>query len=69
MPKFTLEINTDNAAFYPFPGYELRRLLREIADGIVDEDNAGDAGDEPVFDSNGNRCGHWTWEVDGERKG
>lgn len=50
----TVEIATDNAAFDPEPGYELARILRDLADNL----EQGSAPDTFVLrDVNGNKVG------------
>lgn len=54
--KFTLEIDCDNAAFDPSPGEEINRILSRLAE-CGEPFAAGDQA--PLFDTNGNRVGHW----------
>lgn len=53
MSKFTLEIQTNNAAFTS-PEAEVERILRTVADRVKDGYTHGN-----LFDINGNRCGEW----------
>jgi|6_EtaG_2_1085325.scaffolds.fasta_scaffold04235_7 DNA-directed RNA polymerase subunit M/transcription elongation factor TFIIS len=52
---FKLTIETDNAAFDPYPEMETARILRVIAEQIEGAANAGAA-----VDINGNRVGSFT---------
>jgi len=52
-----IEIATENAAFYLHdhaPGYELARILRDVANRI----EAG-ATEGPIYDVNGNKVGRY----------
>ena len=60
---FTLTIRTANAAFENFPGFELARLLREIADSI-EETTDDDA--SVIRDINGHRVGQWNFTTEEE---
>lgn len=60
MAKFTLTIETDNAAFDDNGlGSELRHMFHDVADKV--ERGWATA---PVFDSNGNNCGRWLIRMD-----
>jgi len=48
-----IEIQTDNAAFSEGGGYEVARILRELATKI----EGGHDGPIPLMDINGNRVG------------
>ena len=65
--KFTIEITCDNAAFHPFDGQEIRRILSKLGRILPDEmsDMADQAGEvyRTLADINGNRVGHF--EVQG----
>lgn len=50
---FTLEIKTSNAAFEGMAGYEVARILREVADTVEERDSI----DMAVMDINGNNVG------------
>jgi hypothetical protein len=52
--KYTIEIDTSNAAFDDAPMHEVARILRELADYLEETDNATD---QPLRDVNGNRVG------------
>jgi hypothetical protein len=52
MKKFTVVIQTENAAFEE-PATELARILRELADRV----EGGQLPPMTIHDSNGNRCG------------
>lgn len=51
--KYTIEIETDNDAFLPDPNVETARILRELAQRLVDEAPA----EVTLRDANGNRVG------------
>lgn len=53
---FKCSFSTDNAAFDEFPASETARILREIARKIEQGESLGGG---PVYDSNGNKIGHW----------
>ena len=55
---FKLTIETNNAAFEPYPEMETARILREIADVLEGAANAGTA-----TDINGNAVGKFYLEV------
>jgi len=62
--KLTIEIEMDNACFEgSMSGYEVAKILTELAsksyksDGL-EIDYCGE-GEQPIKDSNGNKCGHW----------
>lgn len=57
MSSFELHIDTDNAAF-DYPGPEVARILRELADLLDD----GVTGHGPLRDVNGNRVGSWEYK-------
>ena len=61
--KLSIEIDMDNAAFNGgMSGYEVARILTKLAskshDSSLDVDYLGE-GEQPIRDSNGNKCGHW----------
>tara|TARA_R100001082_G_scaffold100912_1_gene70253 strand:- start:366 stop:596 length:231 start_codon:yes stop_codon:yes gene_type:complete len=61
--KLTIEIEMDNAAFDGgMSGYEVARILTKLAskshDTSLEVDYCGE-GEQPIRDSNGNKCGHW----------
>lgn len=60
--SFTLEFETENAAFADNPGYEIARILRKIARRIEfsPQDLAGDV--VVIADLNGNTVGQWQWD-------
>lgn len=60
-----IEIHTDNDAFVE--GYEVPRILRELADK-VERGDIGAGAIYPVRDINGNRTGTLAWD-DGEGDG
>lgn len=55
---FTLTIETNNAAFEDGRGYEIARILRDLADS-VEEVGAEIYSARGVYDYNGNRVGSW----------
>ena len=57
--KLKIEIECDNAAFGDAPEWEVARILRELADRVIDEDCLA----HPIFDANGNRVGRSTVEA------
>ena len=52
---FTIKIETDNNAFAPYPGYEVARILRQVAD--ISEEHGSPPDSLVVFDINGNKVG------------
>ena len=57
MGKFTLTIDTDNAAFAEGGTLsEVARILRELADDLGEDECVGGN----LFDINGNTVGRWT---------
>lgn len=69
MSRFTLNIDTDNAAFEDDPGRELARILLELVENrtalnIDPGDRRYGANAGTVRDENGNTCGRWTWTDD-----
>jgi hypothetical protein len=54
--KFELKIECDNDAFGDWPGIEVARILRDVANR-VDGDAEGTHGG--VRDANGNTVGEW----------
>lgn len=54
---FRIEIDTGNAAFEDVPGYEVARILRDLAERLTD----ASTGEGAVMDVNGNEVG--TWEL------
>ena len=57
--KATLKIDMDNAAFVENPGYELARILRDLADRVECADSFENEYDSTMSarDFNGNRVG------------
>jgi len=53
--KAKIEVKMDNAAFDEFPGVELARILRGLADDVEDGVAVGDA--SGLHDANGNKVG------------
>ena len=65
--KLVLEIEMDNAAF-EYPGSELARILRLVADELGGEDWAAvDGFGKKLSDINGNKCGFARTEGTGQR--
>lgn len=58
--SFTLTIETTNEAFGDWPGNEVARILRDLANR-VDGDSEGMTG--TCRDLNGNRVGSWAFEA------
>ena len=61
--KLTIEIDMDNAAFDSMSGYEVAKILTKLASKSYESnglevDYLGE-GEQPVRDSNGNKCGYW----------
>ena len=58
--NITISINCDNAAFHPMPGYEISRILSDLAQQL-DGDLADQEGEvrRPLLDINGNRVGYF----------
>lgn len=59
--KFTLNIDCDNAAFDDLIGYEVARILRELA-SRMESDETPTAG--RVRDANGNQVGAFSFAED-----
>ena len=59
---FTLEIATDNDAFYEHAGTEIARILRDVADQVEDRTTAAEG---LLRDVNGARVGTWRLDVSG----
>lgn len=59
---YTVTIKTDNAAFEDDMGYEIARILRQLADRV----ERGEEGDIILRDVNGNRVGMAGFKVDEE---
>lgn len=57
MSRFALEIETDNAAFEPYPGSEIGRILIVVASRIGG--NPTEAGEGRIHDINGDYVGDW----------
>lgn len=59
MSKFTITIETNNAAFQPEPCYEVARILRDLADKLAE-------GGEPetVRDYNGGTVGRIEYDAE-----
>lgn len=57
--EFKLEINLEDSAFDEMPGYEIARILRELAERVEynTEVNKGEGG--TLKDINGNIAGEW----------
>lgn len=69
MSEFRVTIRTNNAAFRDegdgsFNGYEVARILREIADSV--EGYGASRHAQSVMDINGNRVGQYKYHEDGE---
>jgi hypothetical protein len=62
MNNFTMETFNSGEAFDE-PAAELARILRELADRI---EAAGDSGRITLHDLNGNRCGHASFDWEGD---
>lgn len=56
--RVTITINTENAAFNPYPAHEVARLLREIEKRLRKDG----PDDFPIYDTNGNKVGRVEWE-------
>ena len=62
--KLSIEINLDNQAFEAGDsGYEVAKILTKLASKSMESngleiDYLGE-GEQPIKDSNGNKCGHW----------
>ena len=61
--KLSLEVDMDNAAFDGgLSSFELARIFTRLAakchDTSLEIDYLGE-GEQPIRDSNGNKCGHW----------
>lgn len=50
--RFTVKIDCDNSAFGETPEYEVARLLRDLAEHVVNGTTA-----KRLYDSNGNEVG------------
>ncbi len=62
---FTLKFDTDNAAFCEGnASSEVASILRRVASQIESSRD----GSRPVFDSNGNRVGHWSLSILAEQE-
>jgi hypothetical protein len=59
MPEFHVHMSTGNAAFEEDRPAEIARLLRELADRVVDR-GPGPTGILRLMDINGNRVGYAT---------
>lgn len=61
--NITISIDCDNAAFHPMPGYELSRILSDLAQKMeCDLTDLADQDGEvnrPLLDINGNRVGYF----------
>jgi hypothetical protein len=55
--RFTINMTCDNAAFDPYPGEEVARILRDIADRV--ELGWTDDTWQTIRDINGNDVGRW----------
>lgn len=65
--KIVIEINTENEAFVhtcsipactiQYNTYEIERVLAAAKRKLWDHDGCDEEWTEPLFDSNGNRCG------------
>ena len=64
--KAKIEINLDNDAFKPSAGYELARILRNLA---KDLDEHPDAYGIVIGDINGNSVGHYEFECEDDWQG
>jgi hypothetical protein len=54
---FAIKIDTDNDAFSPASGFEVARILEEIAGKLKNGETSG-----KCVDVNGNSVGGWTLE-------
>jgi hypothetical protein len=62
---FTVTIETGNAVFEDYPGEELARILRGLADHVEGQQAERAPGAKrvgPLRDVNGNTVGQWRWE-------
>ncbi len=61
--NITISIDCDNAAFDPMPGYEISRILSDLAQQLHGDlaDLADQEGEvrRPLLDINGNRVGYF----------
>ena len=60
---YSIQIETDNDAFYPDPGPELARILRKLADRLEGGDLAESV---RLMDYNGNAVGRAEYAESGE---
>lgn len=58
----TIKMECDNAAFDRAPGFEVARILRELADKFQENDPIDPGYFGPVKDINGNRVGSFTFD-------
>lgn len=56
--KATIRINMDNDAFAESWGYELSRILKQLADNVIEETNPDY--ESNLRDTNGNKVGIFT---------
>ena len=54
--KVSIEFSTDNAAFSEYPVDEIRRILTQLPDRMLQDDSG------VIIDLNGNGVGEWSWE-------
>ena len=54
--KVSIEFSTDNAAFSEYPVDEIRRILTQLPDRMLQNDSG------VIIDLNGNGVGEWSWE-------
>ena len=67
MARFSLEFDTDNAAFdYTGGVFEIQRILRHVADQVPSmvDSTAMDTVAVGVRDGNGNTIGQWRWTTE-----
>ena len=61
--KFSIELNTDNAAFSDHPVSEIHRVFTEIQQQLTHQRMIGvESLGGTIRDSNGNTVGKWSWE-------
>ena len=60
MPKFTLEINMDNASFETCPAGELAECLSQVVEKLGLSGNKPEVAEGKIKDSNGNTVGTWS---------
>lgn len=65
MSKFELQINLDNDAFQPDPGFEVSRLLTRLLSHVQADAFEG-LKRGSIRDGNGNRVGEWKFVEKGQ---